>query len=81
MHFTVFNVCMKVTIILNCDVKSLSGTGPWKPNQITIANDTEVLPIDAAKQHSVWNYIDSFDPCQQFAYHEGLYQNPPENLY
>ena len=47
--------------------------GPWKPNQITIANDTEVLPIDAAKQHSVWNYSDSSDPCQQFAYHEGLY--------
>ena len=29
MHYTVFNFCVWVTISLNCDVISLSETGPW----------------------------------------------------
>ena len=35
MHFTVFYFCVWVTISLNCDVISLSETGPW-----LAANDT-----------------------------------------
>ena len=29
MYFTIFNFCVWVTISLNCDVISLSETGPW----------------------------------------------------
>ena len=30
-HFTIFIFCVRVTISLNCDVISLSETGPWLP--------------------------------------------------
>ena len=37
-HFTVFIFCVWVTISLNCDVISLSETGPWSPYFVPATN-------------------------------------------
>ena len=54
MYFTVFYLCVWVTVSLNCDIISLSETGPWSPYCANLMAGTVLTKLEIFSQKYQW---------------------------